>query len=356
MEATFIPYGATITHLVVPDKEGTKRDVILGWDDPINYCAVTGRTQDAALAEHTYFGATIGRIANRIAKGTFKVDGKTYHTPLNDHSYDTLHGGWVGFDRHIWTITHRSETSVTWSTVSPDGEMGFPGNLEVNVTHTITEENEWKLDYSAKTDATTIVAMTNHAYFNLNANIDNTETVLEHELTMPTGTKMEEVTGAPDYHLIPTGKVNTISLGSPWDFTGGKSIGKDINKGDVTALGGYDNAWIFADWKAGMSARPVAVLSSPLTGITLEMSTDQPSVQIYTGNFLNGTDTNSSDTGFQIPRKASQGGPSKYYQWRGAITLEAQQYIDAQNHPNFPSIELKPGERYEQHTVYKLTA
>ena len=165
MEATFIPYGATITHLIIPDKKGTKRDVILGWDDPINYCAVTGRTQDAALAEHTYFGATIGRIANRIAKGTFTLNGKTYHTPLNDHSYDTLHGGWVGFDRHVWTIVHRSETSVTWSTVSPDGEMGFPGTLQVNVTHSITEDNEWKLDYSAKTDATTIVAMTNHAYF-----------------------------------------------------------------------------------------------------------------------------------------------------------------------------------------------
>jgi aldose 1-epimerase len=193
-------------------------------------------------------------------------------------------------------------------------------------------------------------------YFNLNANVDNTETVLEHELMMPTATKMEDVTGAPDFHLIPTGKINAIAPGSPWDFKKRKAIGKDINKGDVTAAGGYDNAWIFDDWKAGMAARPVVTLSSPLTGITLEMSTDQPSVQIYTGNFLNGTDTNSSDTAVRIPRKASQGGPSQYYQWRGAITLEAQQYIDAQNHPNFPSIELKPGERYEQHTVYKFSA
>ena len=313
MEATFIPYGATCTHLVVPDKTGHPRDVILGWDDPTNYCAVVGHSHVAALAEHTYFGATIGRIANRIAKGTFSIGGKAYHTPLNDHAFDTLHGGWVGFDRRVWSIAHQTSSSVTWTHLSPDGDNGFPGNLRINVTHTITEDNEWTLQYSAETDAPTIVAMTNHAYFNLNANIDDTTTVLETEITMPTATKLQDVTTAPDYHLIPTGKVDAIAPGSAWDFTKPKALGKDINKGNVDPKGGYDNAWIFDDWKPGMAARHVLTARSALTGITLEMSTDQPSVQIYTGNFLNGTDTNSSASDTRIHRKASQGGPDKYY-------------------------------------------
>jgi len=349
MEVHVMPYGATLTNLIVPDKAGTKRDVVLGWDDRINYCEYP----NGVGAEHTYFGATIGRIANRIAGGTFKVGGKTYTTPLNDHGVATLHGGWVGYDRRVWRILHQSSSSVEWTYTSPDGESGFPGTLVINVTHSLTEENEWVLSYSASTDAPTIVAMTNHAYFNLNANVDGTTTVLEHELKMPTATSLQDVSGAPDYHLLPTGKVNHIAVGSPWDFSQTKQVGKDIDKGDVTAKGGYDNAWLFSDWKKGMPSRPVVTLSSPLTGIQLEMSTDQPSVQIYTGNFLNGTDTNMTAGSARIARKASQG--KGFYHYRGAITLEAQQYIDAANHPNFPSIELLPGQRYEQKTSYKFS-
>ena len=177
-----------------------KRDVVLGWDDPTQYCA---------SAQHTYFGATIGRVANRITNGTIRVGGRVYHLPLNEKGFDTLHGGWVGYDRRVWSVVHRSDASVTFSRVSWDGEMGFPGRLEINVTHSITETNEWTLRYAARADAETVLSMTNHAYFNLNANLNNTPTVLRHTVAMPTADRFVEVT-PPDAQgrgLLPTGKV-----------------------------------------------------------------------------------------------------------------------------------------------------
>jgi len=341
LEASMIAYGATMTHLLVPDASGAKRDVLLGWDDRTQYCA---------SAQHTYFGATIGRIANRVANCSFGLEGQTYDLSCNEHDFDTLHGGVIGFDRQVWKAVARSSNSVTWSHFSPDGEMGFPGDLQVNVTHTITDDNEWTIGYSALAGGkTTVVAMSNHAYFNLNANVNNTPTVLEHILHMPTAKHALEVSLAPDYHLIPSGKVIDIARGSALDFTDPKPLGTDIDRGVVTAEGGYDNAWIFEP--APRHEQHVVSLSSPLTGIRLDMSTDQPSVQVYTGNFLNGND----DT--QIPRKASQtfGDKAQFYQWRGAVTLEAQQYPDAVHHNNFPSVELEAGKRYTQRTSYRFS-
>lgn len=349
MEATMIAYGATMTHLLVPDASDVKRDVLLGWDDRSQYCA---------NAEHTYFGATIGRIANRVAECSFELGGQKYDLSCNEKEFDTLHGGVVGYDRRVWTAVAQSSSSVTWSYFSPDGDMGFPGDLSVNVTHTITEANEWTIEYSALAgDRSTVVAMTNHAYFNLNANVDNTATVLEHVLHMPSATQALEVSGAPDFHLLPTGKVLDIAAGSALDFfTEPKPVGQDIEHGVVTANGGYDNAWIFGDSPSDKMAH-VVTLWSPRTGIQLDMATDQPSVQVYTGNFLNGTDADSSSSSFHIQRKASQsfGSEPQYYHWRGAITLEAQQYPDAVHHSNFPSIELRPGGRYQQRTSYKFS-
>ena len=349
MTGTMIAYGATMTHLTVPNKMGTMSDVLLGWDNLTEYCA---------NAEHTYFGATIGRIANRIKNCEFPFMGKTYKVSCNEKDFDTLHGGVVGFDRRVWTAVEKSSSSVTFSYTSPDGEMGFPGVLHVNVTHTITEDNTWTIAYAATTDSETVVAMTNHAYFNLNANIQNTPTVLEHVLSIPHGKSLQDVTEGPDYHLIPTGKVNSVAAGSPWDFyTQPKALGADINKGTVTAKGGYDNAWLLDDWTAGMEPRSIVTISSPLTGIKLEMKTDQPSVQIYSGNFLNGTDGNVSSSSYHLLRKKSQsfGSDPQYYHWRGAFTLEAQQYIDAVNNPNFPSVTLKKGGMYKQFTSYTFT-
>jgi aldose 1-epimerase len=304
-------------------------------------------------AEHTYFGATIGRIANRVKNCEFPLDGKTYKLSCNEKEYDTIHGGEVGFDRRVWTSVHQTPSSVTWAYSSPDGEMGFPGDLAVNVTHTITEDNTWEITYSATTETKTVVAMTNHAYFNLNANIDNTLTVVGHTMSIPTGKILQQVTTAPDYHLIATGKSNPIDSGSVWDFyTKPKLIGEDIDKGSVTALGGYDNAWIFSDWKPGMASRAVVTVESPKTGIKLVMKTDQPSVQIYTGNFLNGT-----DPALRLLRKKSQsfGSDPQYYHWRGAFTLEAQQWIDAVNNPDFPSVVIEKGNSYSQSTAYSFS-
>jgi len=344
MTATMIRYGATMTHLSVANKMGTLSDVLLGWDDLTQYCA---------NAEHTYFGATIGRIANRIKNCEFPLGGKTYKLSCNEKHYDTLHGGVVGFDRRVWSIAHQNSSSVTFSYTSPDGEMGFPGELKISVTHAITESNTWTISYSGETTSETVVAMTNHAYFNLNANKENYPVVLDHTVSIPTGRILQDVTTVPDYHLIPTGKTSPIAAGAPCDFyTKPKTLGMDINEGSVTAKGGYDNAWIFTDWKAGMPSRPVVTVQSELTGIKLLMMTDQPSVQLYSGNFLNGTDPK-----LRLERKKSQsfGTAPQYYHYRGAFTLEAQQYLDAVNHPNFPSVVLRKGEKYEQQTSYTFS-
>ena len=177
---------------------------------------------------------------------------------------------------------------------------------------------------------------------------------MEHVLQVPHGTSLQGVTGPPGYHLIATGTVNAVAEGSPWDFKHPKPLGHDIDQGTVIARGGYDNAWIFSDWHRGMAPRPVLTISSDITGIELSMSTDQPSVQIYSGNFLNGTDPST-----RIARKASQSfGPSvQYYQYRGAFTFEAQQYIDAVNHPQFPSVTITRAtcSGYSQHTSYKFS-
>jgi len=325
-------------------------DVLLGWDDLSQYCS---------NPQHTYFGATICRIANRIKKCRFDFHNQTYKTSCNEkgddkgqNGFDTLHGGVLGFDRRVWAAVAQTDASVTWSYHSPDGEMGFPGDLWINVTHTITEDNEWTIEYSGATSTSTVVAMTNHAYFNLNANVENTPTVMEHILQVHHGDTLQDVTGPPGYHLIPTGTVSPVKPGSVWDFSRPKALGKDIDRGDVTAHGGYDNAWIFSDWSPGMEPRPVVSISSALTGIQLAMSTDQPSVQIYSGNFLNGT-----DAALRIQRKASQsfGATPQYYQYRGAFTLEAQQYLGAVNYPNFPSVEITAGKRYVQRTGYRFT-
>jgi len=275
----------------------------------------------------------------------------TYHTPLNDHGIDTLHGGWVGYDRRSWVVKSQSESHVEFCIDSPDGEQGFPGDVRICVTHSITEENEWVLSYEGESlTKTTILAMTNHAYFNLNANVDNAETVDDHVLTMPTASTVVEV--GPT--LLPTGKIGSVvdAAFQYMDFRTSKTIGRDINQGTVTPTGGYDNAWVFDDWKVGNILKDVVTATSPKTGITVTMSTDQPSVQVYSGNFLNST-----DPALRIPRKKTQttGSQTEYYHWRGAFTLEAQHYPDSVHHDNFPTTLLKKGETYTQHTRYRFS-
>lgn len=361
MSATLIPYGATLTHLVLPDAAGAPVDVVLGFDDATDYCAFS----QAGAAVHPYFGATIGRVANRIANCSFALGGNSYKLPCNEESPvdggDTLHGGTVGFDRVAWDVAAVARDSVTFATTSPDGDMGFPGALGINVTFTLTgaaPHPALHIAYSATAltpGVTTVVSMTNHAYFNLHGCAAAAGgTVLEHVLSMPTAAAFLGVDGA----LIPTGDVVPVA-DAPWmDFTaaGGKPIGRDIANGTVTPGGGYDNAWVFGAPAAppGAGARaggfvPLLNMSSPLSGIALRMWSDQPSVQGYSGNMLTGS----------IPRKASQcpGGvpsPACTYPRYGAFTLEAQAYPDAVHHANFPPITLAPGGEYTQHTAYEF--
>jgi len=339
--ATLIRYGATLTHLVFAGGRKGPVDVVLGWDDAREYCA---------SPQHTYFGATIGRVANRIGHGSFELEGKEYRTPLNEDGFDTLHGGWKGFDRRVFDVVAKTGNSVTLQYISPDGEEGFPGTVTLQVTHTVTEDDEWLISYNATTDEDTVLALTNHAYFNLNGNVENTPTVMEHIMKVPTGDKYVEV----DAKLLPTGVVAPVADAPALDFRSGKALGRDIDQGTVTPMGGYDNAWLFSGWSpdAPLRESPVLVeVHTPLTGIGLRMRTTEPSVQIYSGNFLNGT-----DPATRIPRKRSQsfGMETQFYQWRGAFTLEAQHYPDSVRVPQFPSVVLRKGEVYTQHTGYQL--
>lgn len=340
-QLTFLPYGATLQSVLFADCGGVARDIILGFDQPSSYCDYNG--------QHPYFGAGIGRYANRIGNnGTFTLNGTTHHLPLNDNGYDTLHGGTIGFDRRVWSVaSYDPARSVVFGYISPDGEMGFPGQVSVQVTYTLTDDDEWQIDWAATAAAggnATIINLSQHTYWNLNG--FTLPDVLEHELAMPTGDRFLGV----DAHLIPTGDIDAV-VDYPWmDFTTGKPVGRDIANGTVAPGGGYDNAFVFRGWAPSTPPVPVVSVFSPATGIALSMSTDQPSVQFYSANMLNGS----------IPRKRSQGGPGVGYGHWSAVVLEAQGLVDAINNPEwwslgYPSSILAPGATYTQHTRYALT-
>jgi aldose 1-epimerase len=329
----FIPYGATVTNIFVRGRDGAFRDVVLGFDDPTQYCNAT--------QEHPYFGALIGRVANRIANGTFTLTQAsgpvTYNTPINEPANnDTLHGGTIGYDRRLWSVQQVDAMTAVLTLDSPDGEMGFPGDVSVQVTYSVSNDNTWEIDYKATSNTlNTVVSLTQHTYFNLNGCAAG---IVEHTLSMPTATQYVVV----DEHLIPTGDVEPVT--PVLDFTKTKVIGKDIANGTVTPTGGYDNAWVFSNWQpSSPSVVPQVTAYSPLSGIQMVLSTDQPSVQFYSGNFLDST----------IPKKADQG-PGTYDRWM-AIALEAQHYPDSVHHPNFPSIVLQKGQTYAQTTRYAFS-
>lgn len=334
----FISYGATAQRLLVPTTTG-KVDVLLGFDDGSVYC--TGKPS----AGHPYFGATIGRVANRIRDGQFPWKGGFAHTSINEEpGNDTLHGGQIGFDRNIWGVTYLNKSAVAFNILSPDGEMGFPGDVNATVTW-VLDENSWTLSYSAysPSGADTVVSMTNHAYFNLNGAV---EQVLEHSFVMPAATRVLDV----DSNLLPTGSTidvtdHSIEANAALDFTSPKLIGADINKTRVYSWGtGFDNAFIFNDYVPGQGLVDRAIAFSNRSGIQMLISTDQPSLQVYSGNFLNGS----------IPGKSDQPLSPGYVHW-SALAIEAQQFPDAVNHANFPSILLRGGSVYTQITRYTFT-
>lgn len=327
LQASIITYGATLQSLLMPDKNGKVEDVVLGFDDVKGY-------QDNGTV---YFGATIGRFGNRLAGGTFELDGKTYRVPLNDKT-NALHGGSQGFDKRIWkaeSIRSDDAVAVKLSYLSPDGEMGFPGALLTEVTYSLNDRDELKIDYRATTDKPTVLNLTNHSYFNLagagNGDILKQVATLHASHYTPVNEK-----------LIPTGQLPAVA-GTPLDFLTPTAFGKHIKdnhpqlKFAEPKQGGFDFNWVLDT--QGDVTRLAAEVSDPQSGRRLQLFTTEPGVQLYTGNFLDGS----------IHGK----GGKQYPHW-GAFTLETQHYPDAPNQPGFPSTRLDPGKTYTQTTVFKF--
>jgi len=313
-------YGGRVVSLLVPDKNNKLTDVVLGYDSIGAY----------RKKGEPFFGALIGRYGNRIGKGKFTLDGKEYTLQLND-GVNTLHGGTDGFFSKVWDAKQLDEQKLELSYVSNDGEAGYPGKLDVKVTYTLTDDNALQIDYLATTDKTTVVNLTNHAYFNLNGEGNNT--ILDHELTIDANAYTPV-----DSTLIPTGKLQPVA-GTAFDFNKAKTIGKSIEENDQQLKfgKGYDHNFVLIHHD-GKTA--IATVKSPVTGITMEVYTVEPGLQFYSGNFLTGAD------------KDGKGGKS--YPHRSAFCLETQHFPDAPNHANFASTVLKPGETYKTSTTYKF--
>lgn len=317
MQVDFINYGGIITSIKVPDKEGHFSDVVLGFDNPGDY-----------TKEHPYFGALIGRYGNRIAKGKFKLGDQVYNLAVNNGP-NHLHGGIKGFDKKFWNVEETSlENSFLLSCLSEDGEEGYPGTLSVEVTYTLTENNGIKIDYSAITDKTTHVNLTNHSYFNLSG--DNNSSILGHEIMI----NADQYT-VVDSDLTPTGQLKHVK-GSEMDFTSSKKIGQDILK--VKEGGGYDHNYVLRDWNG--SLKQAAILYEPVSGRMLEVLTTEPGLQFYSGNFLDGS---------------LIGKNNDVYQKHDGLCLETQHFPDSPNHHDFPSTLLNPGEGFSSTTIYKFS-
>jgi aldose 1-epimerase len=318
--AKFITYGATLTELHMKDKQGQLGDVVFGFDDLQGY-----------LGNHPYFGATVGRYANRIAKGTFTLDGQTYHLPINNPP-NSLHGGDQGFSRRVWKaepVKRPDGAGVRFTYLSKDGEEGYPGNLTVSVTYLLTDKNELKIDYEAQTDKDTVVNLTNHSYFNLSGS--GTGDILKYVLYL----NADKYTPV-DSTLIPTGEIASVA-GTSLDFRKPTAIGARI--AEIKGIGGYDHNFVLNGQMGTL--RIAARVSDPDSGREMEVWTTEPGVQFYSSIGLNGS-------------IKGKGGVA--YQKYGAICLETQHYPDSPNHPNFPSTELKPGQHFHSETVYKFSA
>lgn len=321
-EARITTYGGVLVSFKAPDRSGKSADVVLGFDDLDGYVANFNGSADA------FFGAIIGRYANRIAHGAFSLDGKKYSLPLNDGA-NSLHGGPHGFNNVVWKAGPIAN-GVELSYLSKDGEAGYPGNLSVVVRYTL-EKGDLRIEYSATTDKATVVNLTNHSYFNLAGHGD----ILNHQLTLH-ASRFTPV----DAGLIPTGELKSVAL-TPFDFQKATAVGARINTNDDQIhLGhGYDHNWVLDS--GGGKMADAAELYDPESGRVLKVLTDQPGIQFYSGNFLNGS------------IKGKGGKPDELH---SGLCLETQHFPDSPNHPDFPSTELKPGERYHTVTVFSFSA
>lgn len=319
-KVTLSNLGAGIVSVVVPDREGTMADVALGYDNPEDY-----------LNDGPCAGKIPGRYANRIAKGRFSIDGKEYTLAVNNGP-NHLHGGPTGFQNRFWTVESQTENSVTFRYVSKDGEEGYPGELKVSATYTWTDANELTLNLRATTDAPTVVNLTNHTYWNLGGH--DSGTALGHLLSLNCSRWLPT-----DDTLIPSGELAPVE-GTPMDFRAPKPLGQDI-KADFPALKygkGYDNCWAIDGFETG-GIRNAAVITDPESGRVLEIDTDQPGVQVYTGNWLTGSPT---------------GKNGAVYDDYDAVAVECQDFPDSPNQPSFPSTLLLPGSEYNRTIIYRF--
>jgi aldose 1-epimerase len=324
MRVRIITFGGIVQTIEVPDRHGRNTNVALGFSTLTPY-----------LTNPAYFGALIGRYGNRIALGRFTLDGVTYQLPINNDP-NSLHGGTVGFDKHIWSATpfrDGDNVGLVMRLTSPDGDQGYPGTLRSQVTYTLTANNSLRLDYRATTDKATVVNLTNHSYFNLNG--EGTGTVLDHKLLLPAN-RFTPV----DSTLIPTGVLQPVA-GTPMDFTRATTIGARIREPFQQILfgQGYDHNWVL-NRNDSTSLVLAARLSSADSGRVLSMFTQEPGIQFYSGNFLDGTLVG---TGGHVYRQGD------------GLALETQHYPDSPNHPNFPSTVLRPGQVYRTTTVYQFS-
>ena len=315
-------FGGRIVSIMAPDRNGKMADVVLGFDNLPDY-----------MKYNTYFGALVGRYANRIGGAKFTLDGKVYHLPVNNGP-NSLHGGIKGFDKKVWTATEipGDEPGLELTCLSKDGEEGYPGNLQAKVVYTLTKDNGLKIDYSATTDKDTVINLTNHSYFNLSG--EGNGNVLKQVLWI----NSDEITPV-NATQIPTGKIMKVD-GTPFDFRKPTPIGARIDEDNPQLkIGkGYDINYILN--RKGPGLELAARVYDPESGRELEVYTTEPGVQFYSANFLDGS----------IPGK----GGTKYG-FRSAFCLETQHYPDSPNHPGFPTTELKPGETFHQVTVFKFT-
>ena len=314
LEMTVTDYGARVLSLRVPDRSGVLADVAVGYATLQDYLDCPGER---------FFGAAVGRVANRIGGARFALDGKEYALAANDHG-NTLHGGFIGIDRVLWKVVSVKPDAITLALRDPDGSEGWPGNLDIELTYMLTQDDAFKVEYKAVTDAPTLCNLSHHTFFNLTG--DASKSILEHTLQIAASSYIPV-----DGKLIPTGEIRPVE-GTAFDFRSAKPIGRDIE-----AAGGYDHNWCLD----GKGLRPVARLAEPVSGRVMEILTDQPGIQFYSGNFFDGS---------------YAGKDGRFIGHRCALALETQVWPDAIHHPGFPNTVLRPGEQYTHTCIYKFSA
>lgn len=321
MQVQVTNYGLRVVSIIVPDRDGRRGDVAIGYGSIAEYLDNPGER---------FLGCIVGRYANRVAAGRFTIDGTDYQLPLNDNG-QTLHGGLKGLDCHVWTVDSVTPDMARFSYTSPDGDEGFPGEMKLTVTYSVLPGNEFEIQYSATTDKPTHINLSNHAFFNL---AGEGNPVDGHEVTIFAShyTPVDSV-------LIPTGEIAPVE-GTPLDFRTAHAIGERVESDfDQIRLGhGYDHNWVLDSVGA---RQPSAIVYEPVSGRQMEVITDQPGLQFYGGNFFNG---------------AAAGKHGNPIAWREAFAMEAQHYPDSPNHPQFPTTLLMPGDTYTQTTIYRFTA